>query len=51
MGPMEKKFSDNWFDTWDRDKMAAIFQTTYSSAFFLNQNVQISTNISPNFVP
>ena len=40
-----KKFRDNWFNTWGRDKMAAIFQTTFSNAF-----VQILTNISLNFV-
>ena len=35
---------------WDRDKMAAIFQTTFSNAFFLNENVWISLKLSLKFV-
>ena len=31
--------------------MAAIFQTTFSNAFFLNENVAISIKISLKFVP
>ena len=33
-----------------RDKMAAIFQTTFSNAFFLYENVWISNTISLKFV-
>ena len=36
---------------WGRDKIAAIFQTTFSNGFFLNENVWISINISLKFVP
>ena len=36
---------------WDRDKMAAIFQTTFSNSFYqLNDNVWISTKTSLKFV-
>ena len=31
--------------------MAAIFQTTFSNAFFFNENVLISIKISLKFVP
>ena len=31
--------------------MAAIFQTAFSNAFFLNENLRISIKISLNFVP
>ena len=34
---------------WDRDKMATIFQTTFSRAIF-NENIRISINIALNFV-
>ena len=30
---------------WGRDKVAAIFQTTFLNAFFLNENVWISIKI------
>ena len=36
---------------WGRDKMAAIFQTTFSNGFSGNENVWISINISLKFVP
>ena len=36
---------------WGRDKMATIFQKTFSNGFLLNQNVWISINISLKFVP
>ena len=36
---------------WGRDKMAAIFQTTFSNAFFFSENVWISLKISLRFVP
>ena len=36
---------------WDRDKMAAVSQTTLSSAFLLKENVTISIKISLKFVP
>ena len=36
---------------WGRDKTAAIFQTTFSNAFFLNENVCIPLKISLKFVP
>ena len=36
---------------WGRDKMDAISQTPFSSAFFLNGNVWISINISLKVVP
>ena len=45
-----KKFRDNWFNTWGRDKMAAIFQTTLSNTISWNEDVKISANISLNFV-
>ena len=46
-----KKFKDNWFKTWDRNGMAAIFRTTFSNAFSWNESVKISTNISRDFDP
>ena len=49
MGPREKS-SDNWFNTWGWDKMAAILDNIFK-AFSWYENVQISTNISPKFVP
>ena len=36
---------------WGRDKMTAIFQTTFSNCIFLNENVWISIKISLKFVP
>ena len=36
---------------WGRDKMAAIFQTTFSNGYSGNENVWISINISLKFVP
>ena len=36
---------------WGRDKMAAISQTTFSSAFSAHENTWILIKISPNFVP
>ena len=36
---------------WGRDQMAAIFLTTYSNGFFVNDNAWISINISLKFVP
>ena len=36
---------------WSRDKMEAISQTTFSSAFFLNENILIPIKISLKFVP
>ena len=45
-------FRPQWILTyWGRDKMAAVFQTTFSNAFFFNENVQISIKISLKFVP
>ena len=38
----------NYSTAWGQDKMAAIFQTTYSTAFCWNENVQISIKISLN---
>ena len=35
---------------WGRDKMAAILQTTFSNAYFLNENVCISLKISLKLV-
>ena len=35
---------------WARDKMATISQTTFSNAFFFNENIWILINISLNFV-
>ena len=43
--------SSVWIIThWGRDKMAAISQTTFSNASFLNENTSISINISLKFV-
>ena len=36
---------------WGRDKMATIFQTTFSNAFFFNDKVKILIKISLKFVP
>ena len=36
---------------WGRDKMAAIFQTTFSNAFLWNENVWIAIKISLKVVP
>ena len=36
---------------WGRDKMDAIFQTTFFKCIFLNENVWISLKISLKFVP
>ena len=36
---------------WGRNKMAAISQTTFSNAFFLNENIWISIKSSLDFVP
>ena len=36
---------------WGRNKMAAIFQTTFFKWIFLNKNVWISINMSLEFVP
>ena len=36
---------------WGRDKMDATSQTTFSSAFFLNENVWFPIKISLKFVP
>ena len=36
---------------WGRDKMDAISQTPFSSAFFFNENIWISIKISLKFVP
>ena len=36
---------------WDLDKMAAIFHTTFSNAFFLNEYAWISIKILLKFVP
>ena len=36
---------------WGRDNMAIISQTTFSNAFFLNENVWLSLKISLKFVP
>ena len=36
---------------WDRDKMIAFFQTTFSNAFFLNKKSWISSKISLKFIP
>ena len=36
---------------WGRDKMDAISQTTFSSAFFFNENVWIPIKILLKFVP
>ena len=42
-----------WIDLirWGRDKMGAIFQTTFSNGFFLNEITWISIKISSKFVP
>ena len=40
------------FTHWGRDKMAAIFQTTFLNAFsWMNENIWISIEISVKFVP
>ena len=36
---------------WAGDKIAAIFQTTFSKTFFLNKNVWISIEMSLKFIP
>ena len=36
---------------WGHDKMASIFQTTFSNAFYMNENVWVSIKISLKFVP
>ena len=36
---------------WGWDKMAAILQTIYLNAFFLNENIWISIKISLKFIP
>ena len=36
---------------WGRDKMVAIFQTTFLNCIFLNENVRIALEISLKFVP
>ena len=38
-------------ESWGRDKMAAILQTTFSNPIFLNGNVWISNKFSLNVVP
>ena len=44
-------YGQDRFNTLRPGKMAAIFQTTFSNAFFLNENVLISIKISLMFVP
>ena len=42
---------ENGHPHWDRDKMAAIFEPTFSTAFFSSENIWISIKISLGFVP
>ena len=44
-------FSTRKVDSWGRDKMADIFQTTFFKCIFLNENIWISNTISLKFVP
>ena len=49
--PLQKHQQYPMLTHWSRDNMAAISQTTLSSAFFVNENVIISIKISLKFVP